>query len=71
MRIPAENSGKLTATYIDEPTQGIITDYLGSPNKYSELSSLHMEKTHYEMGMAAEYVNYIMGIVDKCEEDMF
>lgn len=70
MYIPADYSGKLTATYIDEKTSGVLVDYKGIPGKYEEYSALHMEKTHYEMGIAAEYAAYILGITESDEELM-
>ena len=33
--IPASETGKMTHTYIDEPMQGTITDYLGNNFNYS------------------------------------
>lgn len=46
---PAEYTGKLIHTYIDDETSGEITDYLGKKIKYNEKSSIHMEPCEYDM----------------------
>ena len=60
MHIPAEHTGKLTHTYIDEPQSGTVTDYTGSAGRFSELTAVHLEPADYSLSMAREYVDYIM-----------
>ena len=59
MYIPAGKTGKLTHTYIDEEISGIVTDYLGEPYQYHELSAVHMEGAEYSLSLATQYVNYL------------
>lgn len=61
MNVPAGESGKQTATYIDYETQGATTDYLGNKGSYHEMSSLHLEATGYDMDLH-DYANYILGL---------
>lgn len=62
MVIPPEHTGKLTHTYIDEPTQGVVTDYLGQTCEYAERTSIHMMGAEYNMGIGAEYADFLLGI---------
>lgn len=64
MTVPASESGKQTATYIDYETSGIITDYMGNCYEYHEMSSLHLENTSYDMSLSAEYLNYLFDITE-------
>ncbi len=65
MVVPASYSGKLTHTYIDEPTEGDIVDYLGIPGHYSELSSIHLEETDYDMSPIGELLSFAATIQRK------
>lgn len=67
MNVPAQESGKQTATYIDYETGGTVTDYMGNVGYYHELSSIHLEATSYNLSLAADYVNYLMSIDDNFE----
>lgn len=60
--VPAEHTGKNTHTYIDYETEGDITDYMGNPGHYHELSSVHLEGADYSLSLADAYINYIMGL---------
>ena len=60
--IPAEFTGKMTHTYIDEPINGKFTDYTGKEQHYSELTAVHLEKVDYSMDMSREYADYLAGI---------
>lgn len=62
LRIPAENTGKMTHTYIDEPFSVPLTDYLGNTIIVSEKSCVHLEPTEYELSIYPNYVNYLKGI---------
>lgn len=59
MKIPAEGTGKLTHTYIDDIQSGIITDYKGEPYKYFEQSSVHLESASFEMSLLPAYLDYL------------
>lgn len=65
MTIPAEGTGKKTHFYLDEPTSGRITDYLGQEADWMEYSSIALIPTTFTMSMAAEYLKYIMRITVK------
>lgn len=63
--VPAEYSGRLTLTYVDNPCDGIGVDYLGEKAEYHEKSFIHMEPSDYNLTMSAEYrgfLNLIYGI---------
>lgn len=64
MRIPEEYSGRLTATYIDDEHTGWVTDYLGTPFQYTELSATHLEPSEYNLTMSDEFLNYLKGVRD-------
>lgn len=68
MIVPAEHTGKMTHTYIDSETQGIVTDYRGIPGEYHELSSIHLEKQPYEMQIMQDYIDFITSVVLEREE---
>lgn len=57
--VPAEYSGRLTLTYIDEPVSGTIRDYLGNIGEYNELSCIHMEPSEYELTLSDEYKAFL------------
>lgn len=62
MYIPKGWTGKMVHTYIDEPIEGIITDYQGNTTKFYELSSLYMENADYTLSIGTQYANFIMGM---------
>ena len=65
MRIPAGYSGRNIHTYIDYPTAGTVTDYLGRAGEYSELSSVHLSASDYNMSLSRAYADYILGLAFK------
>lgn len=64
LSIPPENSGRLILSYIDNETSGIIEDMYGVPYEYHELSSIHMEKSEYNLSMSEEFIRYLEGLHD-------
>ena len=64
LSIPPENSGRLILSYIDNETTGTIVDMFGVPYEYHELSSIHMEKSEYNLSMSEEFVRYLEGLRD-------
>ena len=62
MYIPPDYTGKKTHTYIDEPRDGVVTDYLGNTCEYHELSSVHISGADYTLSLAQDYVNYLFEI---------
>ena len=63
--VPAENTGKLTHTYIDRETEGYITDYLGNVGQYHELSSVHLGTCDFSMDIADKFVGFLRGVIDE------
>lgn len=64
LSIPPENSGRLILSYIDNETVGTVVDMFGVPYEYRELSSIHMEKSEYNLSMSEEFVRYLEGLRD-------
>lgn len=65
MSIPAEYTGKLTHTYIDNELRGICVDYLGNTGEYYEKSAVHLSESPYKMGMTQELLDYISNIQEE------
>lgn len=61
MFIPPDYSGRLTLTYIDEETSGTVIDCNGVPFSYHETSSVHMEKSAYNLTMSQDFIRYLKG----------
>lgn len=59
---PPEATGKNLHTYLDYKQEGIITDYQGVTASYSELSSVHLEPTSYELSLSEDYLAYLYDI---------
>lgn len=64
LSIPPENSGRLILSYIDNETTGTVVDMFGVPYEYHELSSIHMEKSEYNLSMSEEFIRYLEGLRD-------
>lgn len=62
LRIPPEATGKNIHTYIDYETNGIVEDYNGEVDDFSELSGVHLEPTGYSFNISVMYLNYLLGI---------
>ena len=60
--VPPKYTGKMTHTYIDEPIEGVITDYLGTPYKIHEESCIHLENQDYSLSLAREYVDFFVKV---------
>ena len=60
--IPPQFTGKLTHTYVDETKQGVIIDYRGNAVDYTALSGIHLEQCEYNLGLASNYIDYLMGV---------
>ena len=65
--IPTDWTKRNILTYIDEEISGVVLDYLGVPNKFEELSSVHMEGTEYSFSMSDSFVKYLKGLRDFSE----
>lgn len=68
--IPAEETGKLIHTYLDEEFSGTVEDYLGNKAKYDEKTSIHLENSEYNLSIADDYMIIILDILKlKIRED--
>ena len=60
MEIPAEYSGRLVHTYIDQPREGELIDMYGNKAHYSQLSGVHLEPASYTIGDSLyEYLRFV------------
>lgn len=62
LKIPADRTGKMTHTYIDERKTGLIRDFLGVVAHYDELSGVHLENAEYSLSLSDAYIDYLMGV---------
>lgn len=65
LKIPADYTGKMTHTYIDEVQDGDMTDYQGNTAHYHELSSVHLEKCEYSLSLSDAYLDLLMGFKER------
>lgn len=61
LTIPAEHTGKMTHTYIDDERRGILIDWTGQRGEYDELSGVHLENAEYSLSIAEAYVDFLKG----------
>ena len=57
--IPAEETGKMTHTYIDTPQEYVLLDFQGKEGIASARSSVHLEKCDFTLSITREYLNFI------------
>lgn len=60
--VPREYSGRMVLTYLDDPIEGEIKDYLGNPYHYEELSAIHMEPTEYSFDQLESFLKFLTTI---------
>lgn len=60
--IPAEYTGKMTHSYIDDPFEIELTDYRGETRVVSERSCVHLEPAEYSLSLSDAYIDYLMGV---------
>lgn len=63
--VDEDYTGKNTHTYIDTEREGFVTDYNGVQEHYYEKSSVHIEAASYNLSLASEYVDFIIGIQNR------
>lgn len=61
MYIPAEHTGKLTHTYIDEPFTATVTDFMGNTSVVAEKSFIHLEPADFHLSIARVYSEFLKG----------
>lgn len=52
---------KLCMSYIDEPTSGVVTDYLGNTSEFFELSSIHSERVGFKLNITQDFFELLTG----------
>lgn len=60
--VPAGYTGKSVHAYIDEERQGIIKDYLGNYEKYSQKSGIHLEESDYSLSLSETFIDFVLSI---------
>lgn len=65
MYVPAGKTGKLTHTYIDEPINGYIKDYLGNYGEYNEQTFIHLFPSDYSLSMSRQFTDYLRNITQE------
>lgn len=59
LHVPADETGKMTHTYIDEPKDFMIQDYEGVEGRVNSGSSVHLEKCDFTLSIARQYANFL------------
>lgn len=62
--IPAERTGKMTHTYIDESITFIATDYLGNSTEVTTHSGVHLESVDFTLSLSKQYANFIKQVMN-------
>ena len=58
LKIPKENTGKNTHTYIDDEITETITDYLGKEEVITSVSGIHLEAAQYSLSISDYFVKF-------------
>ena len=66
--VPKGHSGRMVSSYIDEETEGDLTDYQGHTVHYHELSSINLEESAYSLSLSKDYIAYLLGVSKNQEE---
>lgn len=64
MKVPADDSGKMTAYYDDEEKTAIIKDYQGHYTTVTSRSSVHLSKASFEMTLAEKFIKLLEMLAD-------
>ena len=62
--IPAERTGKMTHTYIDDSITFIATDYLGNSTEVTTHSGVHLESVDFTLSLSKQYANFIKQVMN-------
>ena len=62
--IPAERTGKMTHTYIDDSITFIATDYLGNSTEVITHSGVHLESVDFTLSLSKQYANFIKQVMN-------
>lgn len=58
LKIPKEETGKNTHTYIDAEKEYVITDYQGNTEMVKSLSGIHLEETEFNLSISDFYIKF-------------
>ena len=64
MFIPAEHTGKLIHTYIDDVMSGSATDYQGNRFVYYERSGIHLGPCEFSLSLTWQFLQLLGGVTD-------
>ena len=67
LTIPADCTGKLTHTYIDDECSGEIADYTGRVGYYHEKSYIHLSPCEYSMTIGTDFLDFLKGVREENE----
>lgn len=59
LHIPAEKTGKMTHTYIDDEISFKVVDYLGVETQVDVLSGIHLETCEFTLSLSTQYVDFV------------
>ena len=59
--IPADATGKMTHSYIDDEQELLIVDYDGVPARVSSPSAIHLDKCDFTLSMSEKYSYFLKG----------
>ena len=62
MHIPAEKTGKMTHTYVDQEFKFQVTDYLGKTTTVETLSGIHLEPCDFTLSLSNNYISFMQKI---------
>ena len=62
--IPAERTGKMTHTYIDDSITFTATDYLGNSTEVTTHSGVHLESVDFTLSLSKQYANFIKQVMN-------
>ena len=63
MAVPAEHTGKLTHTYIDEPVHALVTDIDGNKVEVNPLSGIHLAPTDFTLSISKTYNEFLLSVI--------
>lgn len=62
--IPADKTGKMTHTYIDEEMSYEIEDYLGNKDMIKTMSGIHLESCEFTLSLSSTFIDFLSNLKD-------
>lgn len=66
--VPKGYSGRMISSYLDFPTSGNVTDYMGNTSDYYEKSSVNLSDSEYSLKLSDDYIKFLFGITKEKSE---